>query len=116
MKPNVPLLRQTMAHIEAHPEEWYQGSWRCDTGMCFAGHTAIIDGATWTYPDITDDEIFETELVTTPGREIMPVRDYASHALGLELGEAALLFAASNDLDDLRQIVDELCAEGEVTP
>ncbi len=124
MKPNVPLLRQTMAHIEAHPEEWYQGSWRCDTGMCFAGHAAIIDGAAWAckaedgfdLDELADIDPEAFEAVCPPDTAgTMNVAVYAQQALGLELGEAARLFRMGNTLGDLLRIVDELCAKGQVT-
>lgn len=31
----------TFAFICTHPFHWNQATWRCDTGMCFAGHAAI---------------------------------------------------------------------------
>lgn len=38
---NEKLLLETLAYIETHPQDWEQGSWRCGTGMCFAGHAAL---------------------------------------------------------------------------
>jgi hypothetical protein len=114
MKPNVPLLRQTMAHIEASPQEWNQGNWRCETGLCFAGHAALLADGTWTHPYSRDLDEWLAELITTPGGDAQPVKDYASHVLGLEIGEADRLFMGNNTLDDLRHIVNELCAEGQV--
>lgn len=41
---NGKLLLETLAYIETHPEEWNQEQWRCQTGMCFAGHAALTAG------------------------------------------------------------------------
>lgn len=52
---NVPLLDETMAVIEAEAEKddgrWNQRTWRCATGMCFAGWAAqLSDGDVWVIP------------------------------------------------------------------
>jgi hypothetical protein len=123
VKPNVPLLRQTLAHIEAHPEDWNQGSWRCDTAACFAGHAALLAGATWAHraedgvdlENLADIDPEAYEAVCPPRAEgTVRVSTYAQQVLGIKLGDAARLFEATNELDDLRRIVDELCAEGGV--
>jgi len=125
MSPNVPLLRQTMAQIEAHPEQWDQGSWTkeltCGTAYCFAGWAAVLSGARFAKNAYSQE--FRS-CVIPPGR-ILPVdvADYAADLLGVEHYETERsdednyvhLFNGGNDLDDLRQIVDELCADAEVT-
>jgi hypothetical protein len=124
VKPNVPLLRQTLAFIEAHPEDWNQSYWRCDTAACFAGHAALLAGASWAHraedgvnlEDLADHDPEAFEAVCPPGADCtVRVSTYARQVLGIEPADAARLFEASNELDDLRRIVDELCAEGQVT-
>lgn len=34
-------LIRTFAYICTHPKDWHQGAWRCNSGMCFAGHAAV---------------------------------------------------------------------------
>lgn len=45
------LAYETLDQIEAHPEEWYQDQWRCDTGMCFAGWAATLSGSKFLFPE-----------------------------------------------------------------
>lgn len=118
MSINVPLLKTTLAYIEAHPEEWDQSEWRCGTGACFAGHAAILHGAKWRGRNATD-----MHVISPDGATYM-VDSYAREALGLELRPytdpndkvcyyGIELFRAGNSLDDLRRIVGELCAQAE---
>lgn len=108
MTVNVDLLQRTLAHIEAHPEEWNQGTWRCGTAACFAGHAAILAGAQWAEPDYETAPWLDNEKVITPSGERREVFDYAPEVLGLA-HHSHPLFNASNDLEDLRRIVGELC-------
>lgn len=57
-KLNVSLLDLTMATINYNPEQHYQGSWRCGTGMCFAGWAAQLAGYRWATesPDAENSE------------------------------------------------------------
>lgn len=41
------LLDLTLATIKYNPETWNQGNWRCNTGMCFAGHAVVLAGYKW---------------------------------------------------------------------
>ena len=41
---NKERLKQIIDHIEAHPETWNQGDWRCGTTHCLAGHAQIMSG------------------------------------------------------------------------
>lgn len=117
MTPNVPLLRKVLEHIEAHPEEWDQGTWRCETAMCFAGHAADIAGAQWVGkgkylladPDIDPPEKIRSTGVTTASARAVQV-------LGITWEQANGLFVGSNTLDDLRRIVGELIEQAGATP
>lgn len=112
--PNVALLRQTLAHIEANPDEWNQRHWRCGTGMCFAGWAATLAGGQW-YED--DQSVHRDELIAEDGDTgeydhggviTVHVDDRARRILGLDEGQAERLFDAVNNLHDLRRIVGEL--------
>jgi hypothetical protein len=110
--PNVPLLRKTLEHIEAHPEEWYQNTWRCRTAMCFAGMACHLDGGEWhanPHSPWLAQRAGEPEDYAPPGWVHAETR--AKRILGLHPSYAEVLFHYRNTLDDLRRIVGELCGE-----
>lgn len=106
---NVPLLRKTLEHITAHPEEWDQAVWmrqsgrtECGTAGCvagwavtFAGHTLDFESAVifWGEAQYLDD-----------GREI---EQAAQDELGLTDDQADRLFAEHNALTDLWEMANE---------
>lgn len=103
---NAELARKALARIEAHPEEWEQGDWRCGTAYCFAGHVALAGGWKWEIPGSTSDTSVEKD------GEIIHVEYAADRALGLEhnQGWRSGLFSASNTLEFLRVRVEELAS------
>lgn len=111
---NYPLLRKTMEHIEAHPEEHDQDHWglktACGTVMCFAGHAAVLDGATPIWNQGPSDRHPEMEAVIRNG-SAMRVEQYAGMALGLTDKEADELFWGADDIDDVRKVVAKFLAE-----
>jgi hypothetical protein len=115
MTVNVPLLRKTLEHIEAHPQEWDQMYWRCETGMCFAGTACDLDGGQWADADGSDllqrdgepDE--DNYGFVSPG--LIHAATRARRILGLDLLEAGWLFRPGNTLDDLREQVGRLCGD-----
>ena len=44
---NVPLAERVLGHITAFPDEHEQNTWRCESGMCFAGWAAQLAGYKW---------------------------------------------------------------------
>jgi hypothetical protein len=46
--PNAALAYQVIDHIDAHPEQWHQGTWvgqaDCGTIACFAGWAVLLSG------------------------------------------------------------------------
>lgn len=118
LTPNVPLLRETLARIEANPAEWDQTSYRCDSGMCFAGWACDLSGGTWPFPptsysyahylDAVDgDPVDEVKVID--GRRVVVAQDRARRILGLRWAVAGRLFEADNDLVDLRRLVTGIC-------
>lgn len=121
---NVPLLEQTLAQIEAHPETWDQGSFRCGTGMCFAGWTAELAGGKWLTSadaecyadrlvpegsdgnDVTEEDCEGCDSPPPPPGVFAEVR--AKRLLGLDARQSARLFDGSNGLDVIRALVAEL--------
>lgn len=119
---NAPLLRKVLAHIEALPADavkgWDQRTYRCETGMCFAGWTAELTGAVWAPMHVYPSGVYavaedgENDLSdVSPYGEFVWVADRAARLLGLTYRQADLLFSSRNTLQDLRDIIDDLCAQ-----
>lgn len=118
---NNDLLQRTLAHIEAHPEQWNQGAWAkktdCGTAYCFAGtavHLAHPD-ATPAFNTLWDRTAFMNvpTVITAAGRTLMSqvdIQQEATEVLDLYRHEAGVLFSAHNTLEDLRQMVADLIA------
>jgi hypothetical protein len=123
---NTSLLRETLAHIEANPEEWRQATYRCPSGMCFAGHAVTLAGGRWPaepgsrYQSFLiadgDDLYQDVRWIDREGEgkvQVVHAEDRARRVLGLTLAQASRLFAGVNDLHRLTVIVSELCEEAE---
>jgi hypothetical protein len=115
----IALARATLAQIEAHPEQWKQSDWRCDTGMCFAGWAATIAGRQWVDPDAeSEDEYLRAAPGDDPdriragenGEPIIHVQSAARTLLGLDYDEARVLFGSTNTLKHLHAYVDRLAS------
>lgn len=114
---NVPLLLKTLAHIEAHPQEWDQERWICGTTACFAGRAAILDGAEFSsvhnavfvIERAGDPPVHERGYIADAGT--IHVADRAQHALRLTEYQADVVFAGCNTLDDLRAYVYRLAGD-----
>lgn len=111
MPVNKDLLKRTLAAIEADPASWNQSWWRCETAMCFAGHAAILSGATWVYEYGKAPSLSHGIMVDTPEGECTDVDWYAECVLGLSSKQAERLFDEDNSIGQLRRIVAELCEE-----
>lgn len=120
--PNLPLLRKILTHIDEHPEEWFQGSWRldwrgispswhhelrrqaphlvripqCGTSFCIAGHALAMTG----------------EL--GPDGMGMPSSggwgESARQVLGLTTYEADKLFWGGRTRQEIQEIAQEIAA------
>lgn len=116
--PNVALLNQTLAYIEAHPQEWDQTTWHCGTTACFAGHAALLDGAEWAPANVPIGELVlardddpDLNVLVLDGTPSVFVDDRAQRILGLTEYQATELFSGCNSLDDLRTLVAEFTSE-----
>lgn len=112
---NVPLLRKTLEHITAHPEEWDQGVWmreaarnECGTAGCLAGWALTLAGHEL---DFDKNNIFFGEAhYLTDGR---PIEEAAEQELGLTEDQGEELFAETNTLVDLWELANEY-TDGEI--
>lgn len=120
---HVAVMRKTIEHVLAHPEEWDQAHWAsasatapCGTAYCFAGHAAVtVAGAQPTGRG--------NGIVTLNG-EPQHVADAARAALGLDTSQTEELFRATNSARRLAELcylysggrVDVLHALPEPTP
>jgi hypothetical protein len=105
MTVNKALLRQTLAYIEAHPDEFDQSS----SDRCFAAIAIRL-----VYPDAAFDRDYvkvddKGHWVMSLGADMLGITHL--HGSGRVTGWA--LFEPINGLDDLRRIVGELCDDKE---
>lgn len=117
MKPNVRLLRATLAHIEANPDQLNSEWYRYTTGKCFGGHAIELAGGRWVVDDPEEPlgEFLHPEPDDDPAAVLHMVPDdyRAARVLGLTDEQAAVLFAPDNTLADLRRIVADLVEGGD---
>jgi hypothetical protein len=110
------LLDAVIAQIEAHPETWRQGSYRCETGMCVAGWAAEMTGGQWLYADTEGSaDLLAAVPEDDPERveeDAIDAHYRAQRLFGIGAFEAGHLFAGGNKLTDIRRIRDELAAGG----
>ncbi|WP_049577376.1 hypothetical protein [Streptomyces sp. SBT349] len=123
---NADLLRRTLAHIKAHPEQWDQTAFRCGSTGCFAFHAARLAGAELTAPEpdivrcgstipnSNSRVVFNDaarSLGFTENDPWLGIGEFARRALALTDAEASALFAASNSFGDLAELVEEYAAQ-----
>jgi hypothetical protein len=110
--PNTELLVRTLAHIEAHPDEWDQLHWArlapCGTAYCFAGTALALAGkAEFQWGSRAVDSMEFAEQMAD-GEDIGTA---AQRLLDLDMDDADALFDPNNTLDHLRQIVGQLTSD-----
>lgn len=119
---NVTLLQNTMKFIEEHPEQHNQAHWvtACGTAFCYAGHAAILSGASLPQGDVMDlGQYWIIDLVSLQSRGgnaydirdgvALPVDVFAAERLGITDDEAEVLFEGDRTITGLRALVDALC-------
>jgi hypothetical protein len=91
---------------DTDPNGWVQDTWRCGTGMCFAGWGVALAGATFPYEPYSGNWV----PVSPPGLQapacevadydgkLWRIRDLARELFGLDDNEANVLFDGGNDL------------------
>lgn len=111
---NYPLLRKTLEHIEAHPEEHNQMYWgektACGTTLCFAGHAVLLAGAEPVWMTYGDSEAFYMNTVTMNGMD-ETTEFAATDLLGLTYEEGVTLFSDCTTLRDVQKVVNGWLAD-----
>ena len=111
-------VRNMLTRIETHPEEWDQSTWAvetaCGTKYCAAGHALLTVDARMNI------EASTVEVASLPERlrsrfirEHVAIAAGARAVLGLDESTADRLFNGSNSIDQLRELVEEICAGAE---
>lgn len=117
--PNTELLKRTLNHIEAHPEEWDQEYWArrtlCGTSYCFAGTAVVLSGLPLAWRDVDADDygVDADELahnVIDEGEVGDSIATAARDLLELTADQADRLFYPGNSIEKLRDLVAELTA------
>lgn len=112
-------LDAALDHIEKHPEDHVQETWRCESGLCFAGHIAVLAGGEWAFDadSVNAAEMLaidsdEMPFETMDGRAVVHVSDRAKALLGLSDNRWAVtaeaLFAAHNNVASIRHIRNQI--------
>jgi hypothetical protein len=115
-KPNVPLLRKVLTHIEEHPDEHHQAQWAvrtgCGTAYCFAGWAAVMSGAEldWDRSGVDAQGRPVTGRCEVDGQRRY-IEVYAKDQLGLSYDDANDLFAWGNSREMLREVAERIAGE-----
>lgn len=107
-KPNAELAYRVLDQIDAHPEQWYQGSWvrNCGTSFCFAGWALTLAGHSLRDYE-GDDGTRRMQLDDTTEVFSSTVSVAARRELGLARWDGELLFEADNTREDLDRFVEQ---------
>lgn len=126
---NIPLLRKTLEHIEAHPNEWSQRVWGqrivgCGTTYCFAGTAAVLSGYEPAWEKFTGDDGAEryamSHVIDPETGGSRGVEQIGAALLGLDLhdaddnmnSEAGRIFYSMVDTpEQLRSLVESVVRE-----
>jgi len=107
---------------------WNQQQWvtgyntagqSCGTAGCFAGWRCFLDGFTEvdqmgiSVSDKTGFVLQPTDYSRADFLDPRTIPGHAAEVLGLDRDQAMILFEASNTLEDLKGIVDAICANDE---
>lgn len=111
---NTDLLERTMLHILDKPGEWLQSSWRCESGMCFAGWAATLAGGQWL---LTPDQVAQWEHTRLLELEQDPACFQRSQLDEKTIAQAVAAYgyrvnkASTNDPERRIQAVEQLLSQ-----
>jgi hypothetical protein len=106
---NIPLIRKTLEHIEAHPDEHNQAVWakktECGAQFCFAGWAVMLaEEVEPFWVDFEENGTLASYVITSDGLKAS-IMEEAQKLLGLTECERNLLFMESYTLDELRSSI-----------
>lgn len=94
---NEQLASNALKRIKETPWEWEQETWRCASGMCFAGFVAMEARAKWASTSDHDDT-----NVITPDGDFMDVQEFAAQELGVYHDNSSWeFFTPTNTIESL---------------
>lgn len=109
--PNIAKLNETLDYITAHPEEHVQEKWTCNTGACFAGHAALLNG----YRVARDNLGVVIDGRVMKGDESFFVDTVAQDILGIDSHTGDILFNSHNTRDSLAEMIEDIEAGEDIT-
>jgi hypothetical protein len=118
------LLDEAIDQIELHAKagdkgQWYQGDYRCGSGMCLAGWIGQLAGGQWaTAADSWQsshmvrepDDAQDGSGTYTNNQPVVHVAVRAQRLADLTGDQAHALFAGENDLHDIKEMRDQIAA------
>lgn len=113
---NENLLKLTMLYIKTFPEKHDQGDWvnPCDSTMCFAGHAAVLAGATFKNKIYQEEEEWLVDPITGKHKDWhyngdrVYIQEFARKKLGLTVRESDYLFHQRRTHEELEKAVEML--------
>jgi hypothetical protein len=116
---DIERLDRALAYIEAHPEQHNQGVWLsspvpkvdCGTAACLAGWVMLQEYPEAVFEQDRYDHGPTYSKVREPYGEQMDVEATARKLLGLDHGQAGVLFAPENDLAALKRLRNVLATD-----
>lgn len=127
------LAVATAVHLNLYPEKHRQRAWRCETGMCYAGHYAALSGeVSWLLDDkemdgLWHDEDFPriyieggtwadiSEIVVDRSGKRWKVSEWVAQHMGISDSESSRLFAGSNSREDVEALVKSYANGDKIT-
>lgn len=113
-------LDAALAHIDAHPEEWFQRNWAlrestetlCGTSYCLAGWIVVLAGGEpdWYRIGDEDDRYWDEAASATLNGERHTISRHARELLGMDYAESSALWDGNNDRARLTELRDRLAA------
>lgn len=111
---NIPLAREVLEHLEAHPEEHDQAAFarenECGTTLCIAGHSLLLSGQYGLTQHA--DGLHEFDFIDKADRQVVTLPSLiAQGLLGLSFHEQdRLFFQLQNEgeaLNYLRELIED---------
>jgi len=103
---NIDVLEEALSFITDHPEQHQQAYWNCESGACFAGHIALLNGYRPAYSVISETVI--DGLVLGPDETSYRTPHLAASLAGLTDVESELLFVAGNTRDEIALMIKDM--------